>query len=227
MKPLSFLITAGPTREYLDPVRFLSNPSTGKMGYALAEVVAKLGYEVLLISGPAAIPKPHNVQVIDIISAQQMCDAVLEYLSSYSVLIMAAAVCDYYAPTIAKEKIKKSDNSLTIEFSRTKDILSEVAKTGYSGLKVGFAAESHDLEENALDKLRRKKLNMIVANDITAQGAGFGSDTNIVTIYSDKNDVVKFPIMPKYDVAGHIVDFILKYIGRDRHYAEKTVTKDK
>jgi len=227
MKPLSFLITAGPTREYLDPVRFLSNPSSGKMGYALAEAVVSRGCEVLLISGPTAISKPDGIRSIEIISAQQMCDAVLENLPSYSVLIMAAAVCDYYIPTIEKQKIKKSDSSLMVEFSRTKDILCEVAKSGYSGVKVGFAAESHELEENALDKLHRKKLNMIVANDITAQGAGFGSDTNIVTIYSDKNDVVKFPIMPKRELAGHIVDAILRYIGRDCQDEQKTVIQDK
>lgn len=221
MKRLSFLITAGPTREFIDPVRFLSNPSTGKMGYALAQAAHDAGHDVRLVSGPVQLPAPDGVYVIDVVSAAQMCEAVLSNLSRTDVLIMAAAVSDYYFPHIAGQKIKKSDTSLTIELCRTKDILHSVAQSDYRGMTVGFAAETHDLAKYALDKLHRKKLNLIVANDVTRKGAGFAAETNLVTLYSDKNDVISLPLMAKRDVAAHILEFIGQYI-RSTHTVEQT-----
>ncbi len=217
MKKLSFLVTAGPTREFIDPFRFISNPSSGKMGYEIVSAAYEKGFEVLLISGPTSLKLPEkNIKKISVISAIEMRDAVLENVKDYDVLVMAAAVSDYRPAIFCKDKIKKSEKDLTIVLERNPDILQEVEKAGYEGVKVGFAAETEKLIEYALDKLHRKKLNLIVANDISKKGAGFASETNAVSIFSDKNDRVDIPLTPKRDIANFLIDYIVEYIGRKR-----------
>lgn len=217
MKTPSFLITAGPTREHIDPVRFLSNPSTGKMGYAIAQAVLESGYEAMLISGPVSLTISDKVSKRSVVSADQMCRAVLENISRFSVLIMSAAVCDYRPVDRFDQKIKKGDSPLSLSLERTKDILLEVDKMGFNGIKVGFAAETQNIEENALEKLRNKNLNVIVANDVTKRGAGFASDTNIVSIFSDKGSRVDLPLMPKQEIAHHLINFIVEYGETDNN----------
>ncbi len=217
MKPPSFLITAGPTREHIDPVRFLSNPSTGKMGYAIAQAVLESGYEAMMISGPTSLTISDKVPMKSVTSADQMCNAVLDNVGRFSVLIMSAAVCDYRPIDRFDQKIKKGDSNLTLSFERTKDILLEVDKIGYDGIRVGFAAETQNIEKYALDKLRNKKLNVIVANDVTKKGAGFAGDTNIVSIFSDKGIRVDLPLMPKQEIAHHLIKFIVKYAETDNN----------
>ncbi len=211
MSRLSFLITAGPTREHIDPVRFLSNPSTGKMGYAIAEAVLDLGYDGMLISGPTCLSVSDKISKISVTSAKEMCESVLENIGNFSVLIMSAAVCDYRPIDHFDQKIKKSSSHLNLSFERTEDILMEVDKIGYDGIKVGFAAETQNLEKYALNKLHDKKLNMIVANDLTKKGAGFATHTNIVSIFSDKGGKVNLPLMPKQEIADHLINFIVEY----------------
>ena len=210
-KKLKCVITAGPTREFIDPVRFLSNPSSGKMGYAIAEAARDCGLEVCLISGPTALAAPKNVDIVSVVSAEEMHRAVIEYCVSADILIMSAAVCDYTPVTTFRQKIKKSDSELTLIMKRTKDILLSVSQSQFCGTLVGFAAESEFLEKNALDKLHKKNLNMIIANDITQNGAGFASDTNIVTIFTDANDKVILPQMPKKQLARCLIACIMMY----------------
>ena len=210
-KQLTYIVTAGPTREFIDPVRFLSNPSTGKMGYALAEAAYESGGHVTLISGPASLSVSEGIQKIDVVSAEDMCREVLRYINTIDVLIMAAAVSDFTPAMVSDQKIKKGAVDLTLSFIRTKDILEEVRKTGFNGTVVGFAAETEHLEEHARTKLTRKKLNIIVANDITQPGAGFASDTNIVTLFTDANDTTVLPQKSKMELARYIIDYIRKY----------------
>ncbi len=215
-KKYSFLITAGPTREFIDPVRFISNPSTGKMGYALAQAAIEKGHCATLISGPTSLTPPECVEIVKIISARDLCKAVLERIHDYDILIMAAAVADYTPKSFTPKKIKKSDADMLLELERTADILKEVGKTGFSGIKVGFAAETDHLEQYALSKLKDKRLHIIVANDITRQGAGFGADTNAVSIFSDRNDRNDIHLKPKREVAAYIIDYIVEYIASAR-----------
>ncbi|MCD6460795.1 bifunctional phosphopantothenoylcysteine decarboxylase/phosphopantothenate--cysteine ligase CoaBC [bacterium] len=213
MKKKSFLITAGPTREFIDKVRFLSNPSTGKMGFSLAEEIRARGYDVLLVKGVVTLPVPSGVKAVDVVSAEQMKDAVITNIEKYSALIMCAAVCDYQPVDYISGKIKKSDSALTIRCKRTPDILAHVMKEGYKGFKIGFAAECKNLAHYAKDKLQRKNLNIIIANDISKPDRGFAADTNAVSIFTDKGNRVDLPLMPKRELASKIVDFILDYIG--------------
>lgn len=217
MKKLSFLVTAGPTREFIDPFRFISNPSSGKMGYEIAYAAYEKGFEVLLISGPVNMAvADKNIKVIPVVSAVQMRDAVLQNIHRFDVLIMAAAVSDYRPHQYNENKIKKSDASITIILDKNPDILNEVNKSGYSGIKVGFAAETENLTDYALDKLHRKKLNLIVANDISKQGAGFESETNAVSIFSDTHNRVDIPLAPKREIAVFLIDYIVEYIRRNK-----------
>lgn len=215
-KQLSFLITAGPTREYIDPVRFISNPSTGKMGYALAQTCAERSFRTKLISGPTNLPVPEGVGFESIVSARELCESVLADVHSYNVLIMAAAVCDYTPKHFFNQKMKKQEGDLVLDLERTPDILKEVTRSGYRGIKVGFAAETEHLENYARSKLNDKQLHIIVANDITRQGAGFGADTNVVSIFSDRNDRNEIPLKPKRDVARDIIAYIVEYVARVR-----------
>jgi phosphopantothenoylcysteine decarboxylase/phosphopantothenate--cysteine ligase len=205
----TLLVTAGPTREELDPVRFLSNYSSGKMGYAIARAAAERGARVLLVSGPTALAAPRGVEFHPVVSACQMQQSVMELAPSCSVVVMAAAVADYRPAARSTRKIKKSaGDRLCLELERNPDILAGLGRLSGERLLVGFAAETEDLLSNARQKLTEKNLDLIVANDVTREGAGFDVDTNIVRLlYRDGMDE-EFPQMSKDDVAGLLLDRI-------------------
>lgn len=208
LKGKRILVTAGATREVLDPVRYFTNRSTGKMGVAVANEALKMGADVTLVAGPAVTGWLDGVRVTPIISAKEMLEAVMKECASHDALIMAAAVADYRPAQVFTEKIKKQPGPLTLTLERTEDVLANVAQLAERPLVVGFAAETNDVEENALSKLKRKKLDFIVANDISREGAGFGVDTNIVTIY-DKNGLVEsLPLMKKEQVAAKLLAIV-------------------
>jgi len=191
------LVTAGPTREYLDPVRFISNRSSGKMGYAIAETAARRGASVKLISGPTALHPPPQVDIVNVETALQMCEAVLSSADSFDIIIMAAAVADYRPREEKAHKIKKSEGELVVQFERNPDISVELGKKKKeTQILVGFAAETENEIENAQAKLVRKNLDMIVVNNVLQEGAGFETDTNIVTILS-KDDAQELPLMKR------------------------------
>jgi phosphopantothenoylcysteine decarboxylase/phosphopantothenate--cysteine ligase len=202
------LVTAGPTEEPIDPVRFLSNHSSGKMGFALARAARRRGAEVILISGPTALPVPPQMRSIAVRSAAQMREAVLNHLESASILIMAAAVSDYRPKQEAPEKIKKSKLETVLELELNPDILAEAGKKKNSRIMVGFAAETENLLQNTREKLEKKNLDLIVANDVTLPGAGFKADTNIVKIMDRSGKVEELPLMTKEDLADRILDRI-------------------
>jgi phosphopantothenoylcysteine decarboxylase / phosphopantothenate---cysteine ligase len=207
---IRFLITAGPTHEAIDPVRYLSNPSSGKMGYALAEQVKVRGGEVVLISGPTYLKPPKGVDFKPCKRAEEMNDLVQEHLENCDVLVMSAAVGDFVTETLEKEKIKKQgDAGLVLKLVPTKDILLDVAKRNLDKLVIGFAAESQNLLESALEKLKKKNLDLIVANDISAPGIGFQSDSNQVTIIDREENIENLPLKPKREIADLLLDRIL------------------
>ena len=203
------VVTAGGTQEFIDPVRIITNRSSGKMGYALAEAARDRGAKVTLITGHTLLTRPVGVEAIDVCTAEEMLQAVRSAISGIDVLIMAAAVADYRPRTKAKEKIKKEGAGLTLELERTPDILSEV-KGDF--IRVGFAAESENLVENATQKLRRKNLDLIVANDVTAKGSGFGVDSNQVTIIDKDGKAESLPLLPKREVADKVLDKVAKLL---------------
>jgi len=200
------LITAGPTQEPIDPVRFVSNRSTGKMGFALARAAWRRGASVRLIAGPSALPTPRGVERIDTVSAQEMLEATTRSFPWCSALIMAAAVADFRPARPAPQKIKKQARGLNLELEAIADRLPRLAAEKGDRLMVGFAAETGDLEDNAREKLRRKKLDLIVANDVTLEGAGFGTETNIVTLIGRNGDAERHPKLAKDEVADLILD---------------------
>ena len=204
------VVTTGGTREPIDPVRHIGNPSSGKMGYAMAEAARDRGAKVTLITAPTSLPEPAGMEVVHVETAVQMKEAVAKATSGADALIMAAAVADYQPKTVAKTKIKKEAPSLTLELVRTPDILTEV-KGDF--LRVGFAAESEDIVENARKKLEKKQLDLIVANDITDKDSGFGVDTNKVTIISRDGKVESLPLMSKREVADKILDRVVGLLG--------------
>jgi phosphopantothenoylcysteine decarboxylase/phosphopantothenate--cysteine ligase len=197
------VVSAGGTMEAIDPVRVITNHSSGKMGYALAEAARDRGARVVLVSAAASLPDPAQVKVVRVKSAQDMCDAVLEQVSSADALIMAAAVADYRPITEADQKIKKSNAELSIDLRKTTDIL-ETAQGNF--VKVGFSAESQDLLRNASAKVKSKNLDLIVANDITEPGSGFGVDTNKVALIDRELRVEELPLMTKYEVGNRVLD---------------------
>ena len=211
------IVTAGPTREYLDPVRFLSNPSTGKMGFAIAAEAARRGHEVTLVAGPVALKTPNRVHRVDVTSAREMLRAVREAVVGRglrprrggpgvsalpAVLISTAAVADWRPAKCAAQKLKKSQMSGTLKLVRNPDIL----KTVKGIRKIGFAAETNDVLKEAARKCREKRLEFIVANDVTKKGSGFGTDTNRVTFVFPDGTQKKFPLMTKRMVAKRILD---------------------
>ena len=212
----SILITAGPTREDIDPVRFLTNRSSGKMGYALAVAAARRGARVTLVSGPVELAPPQGVEFVPVRSAEQMHRAVLEHLPEASVVIMAAAVADYRPVAPATKKIKRRPGPMTLELEGTPDILADVARVKKSAGKdsqrilVGFAAETEEVAAHARAKLSAKQADLIVANDVTAPGSGFDHDTNVVTLYPADGSEIALPRMSKLDVAGRILDQVLE-----------------
>ncbi|MBL7064394.1 MAG: bifunctional phosphopantothenoylcysteine decarboxylase/phosphopantothenate--cysteine ligase CoaBC [Anaerolineae bacterium] len=211
------VVTAGPTREPLDPVRFLSNPSSGRQGLALAQAALDRGASTTLIAGPIALPTPAGAERVDVTTAQEMHDAVVSAVEGADVLLMAAAVADYRPPAATSQKIKKGEDDLTLRLVRTPDILSAVAKrraeTGFPRVVAGFAAESEDLVENGRAKLAAKNLDLIVANDITARDAGFAVETNRVVLIGRDGSVEELPLMPKSAVAEAILDRLLSLLS--------------
>jgi phosphopantothenoylcysteine decarboxylase/phosphopantothenate--cysteine ligase len=202
---MQFLITAGPTREPLDPVRYLSNRSSGKMGYALAMAAAAAGHEVTLVSGPTALHAPVGVKLIKVTTAREMYEAVHQVLPFVQVAIFAAAVADYRPVQAAGQKIKKQEQTMTITLERTQDILGSVRSAGFHGVLVGFAAETENLEANAKGKLTRKGCDFIVANDVSRAGTGFDADENEITLFFANGDARALPRAGKADLAQIIV----------------------
>lgn len=212
-KGTKILITAGPTREPIDLVRFVSNYSTGKMGYALAEAASTRGAEVTLISGPVNLYPPAGVKVIKINTALEMHDAVTNNFKEQDIIIKSAAVADYRPETMSTCKIKKGEGNLNLTLVRNPDILNELGKIKGDKILVGFAAESDNVIENARDKILKKNLDFIVANDITKKDAGFGTDTNIVTIIDKEGKIEKIEKAGKIDIAHRILDKIKQLIN--------------
>ena len=212
------VVTAGPTREPLDPVRFLSNPSSGRQGFALAQAALDRGAEVALITGPTHLPAPVGAERVDVITAHEMHDAVLSAVERADVLLMAAAVADYRPAAAAAQKIKKGKGDLSLRLARTPDILSSVAvrraETGFPRVVVGFAAESENLVENARAKLAAKNLHLIVANDVTSPDAGFGTETNRVVILHREGGVEELGLMSKAAVAEAVLERVLILLTR-------------
>lgn len=199
------LVTAGPTRERIDPVRFISNDSSGKMGYAIAEEAFREGARVILITGPVGIEPPKGVQVVKVESAEEMYEEALRYFEEADIVIKSAAVSDYRPKTAYAYKVKKQPGDEMLELERTKDILMELGKRKTRQVLVGFAAETNNVEEYAKRKLAAKNADMIVANDVTASGAGFGTDTNIVTLYKRDGSGESLPLMTKHEVARRVL----------------------
>ena len=203
---LKFLITAGPTREYLDPARFLSNPSTGKMGYALAAAARKFSKDVMLISGPTDLPEPRGVKFVGVETAAQMARETLHRARKADIIILAAAVADYRPAKVSAQKMKKSSRSLTLRLVATRDIAATLGHRKRRGqVLVGFAAETNNLLANARKKLRAKNLDLIVANRIGRAGSGFGSDTNEIVLMESDGRVGKRLRGTKRKLAGVIV----------------------
>jgi len=200
------VVSAGGTREPIDLVRYIGNRSSGKMGYAVAEAARDRGAIVTLISTVTELPPPAGVEVMQVETAHEMRDAVLKASAAADVLIMAAAVADYQPAQVVERKIRRESETLNLELVKTDDILSEVHG---DVIKVGFAAESEDLIDRATEKLRNKELDLIAANDVTAEGSGFGTDTNRVTLIDRQGRVEELPLMHKYEVAHHILDRVV------------------
>ena len=203
---MKILITAGPTREYIDPVRFITNRSSGKMGYALARAAHRRGFETVLVTGPVNLEAPAGVEVVRIESAAEMAAAVAELAPSCDAVVMAAAVADYRPVEVSEHKLKKQPGDLTLRLERTEDVLASLGAMKKAGQTlVGFAAETDDLVENASDKLRRKNLDWIVANKVSD---GFGADTNKVILLGRGGEVVELPLAPKTEVAEMVLEKI-------------------
>ncbi|MDC8000343.1 bifunctional phosphopantothenoylcysteine decarboxylase/phosphopantothenate--cysteine ligase CoaBC [Aequorivita todarodis] len=206
-----FLITAGPTYEAIDPVRFIGNHSSGKMGYAIAETAAELGAEVVLISGPSVLKLDNEfVKIIRVTSAEEMYHAAHEYFNKSDVAILSAAVADYRPSEMASEKIKKKTDELVLQLTKTKDILASLGEIKKDQFLVGFALETENEEENAKLKLKKKNLDLIVLNSLRDKGAGFKTDTNKITLITKDNKTLPFPVKPKKEVAKDILEYIIE-----------------
>jgi len=208
LKGFRMLVTAGPTQEAIDPVRYITNHSSGKMGYAIAGQAARRGAEVILISGKTNLPVPDGVTRVDVLTADEMYQTLLREYESCDAIIKAAAVADYRPKTVAPGKIKKTGDTLTLELVKNIDIAEAFGKIKGNRVFVGFAAETNDLIENAEAKIRKKNFDMIVANDVSKAGAGFNSETNIVTLIDAQGQQEALQMMDKKDVADHILDRI-------------------
>ena len=209
MEGKKLIVTAGPTQEAIDPVRFITNHSTGKMGYAIAERAALRGADVTLVSGPVSLNPPSGVKVVNIKSAEDMFNAVTSEYKTADIVIKAAAVADYRPAKVSGEKIKKESGMNVIELERTKDILQYLGEHKKEGqILCGFSMETENLMENSVKKLHKKNADMIIANSIKKDGAGFGTDTNVITIITE-NDAVAYPIMTKYEAADEILNAII------------------
>ena len=204
------LVTAGPTQEKMDPVRYISNHSTGKMGYAIAEQAMRRGADVTLVSGRVSIQPPIGVHVVPIVSAADMAQAVKERADEQDIIIKAAAVADYRPADVSDEKVKKKDDSLSLALERTEDILAFLGAHRREGqFLCGFSMETEHMIENSRAKLEKKNIDMIVANNLKQKGAGFGTDTNVVTLLT-REETVELPMMSKEEVADALLDYIMK-----------------
>jgi phosphopantothenoylcysteine decarboxylase/phosphopantothenate--cysteine ligase len=204
------LVTAGPTREPIDPVRFISNQSTGKMGYAIAKMAALRGADVTLVSGPVSLKVPYGVTCVDVETAQDMYDAVIDAAPKMDIIIKSAAVADYTPAAVADNKIKKTDGDISIPLVRTKDILKTLGESKKDGQFIcGFSMETENVLENSRAKLEKKNVDMICANNLKVEGAGFKTDTNVVTIIT-REKTVELPKMSKEEVADEILNHILQ-----------------
>jgi phosphopantothenoylcysteine decarboxylase/phosphopantothenate--cysteine ligase len=213
LKGEQILITGGPTQEPIDPVRFITNRSSGKMGAALAKMARRRGAEVILITGPSSLPPPRrDIQWVPVRSAEEMREAVFAHLEGSSVVIKSAAVSDYRPKAASEKKIKKGSSEYVLALERTKDILEELGKKKGKRILVGFAAETEDLMANAKKKLLEKNLDLIVANDVSKPGAGFGVDTNQVKVLYPSGQVKDLPLMTKEEVAQFILDDVAKLL---------------
>ena len=214
LKGKQFLITAGPTYEALDPVRFIGNHSSGKMGFAIAEAAAQLGAKVVLVSGPTSLKLSHSmISLVPVTSAKEMYDAAHKVYATCDVAILSAAVADYRPASISDQKIKKKDTELTIQLEKTDDILASLGANKKEQFLVGFALETQNELENAKTKLQKKNLDLIVLNSLNDKGAGFGTDTNKVTFITRDNKVVPFEVKSKREVATDIVQHIINQIN--------------
>lgn len=209
------LVTAGPTYEAIDPVRGITNRSSGRMGYAIAEAAAARGARVTLISGPVHLPPPAGVETVRVVSAAEMYSAVTQRLEDATIIVMAAAVADFRPATVASQKIKKGDTQLVLQLEKTEDILAEAARRKGSRVVVGFAAETEQLVRNAGKKLNEKGADLIVANDVSAPGAGFDVETNRVTLVSE-DGAEELPLLSKREVADRLLDTAAKLRSRVR-----------
>jgi len=206
------LVTAGSTQEPLDPVRFLSNPSSGKMGYAMAKVARRRGAQVTLVTGPTTLIPPRGVKVLRVKTALEMREAVLDNLEDASIIVKAAAVSDFRPQKFSDKKVEKTQGKMEIGLKRNPDILKELGKKKGNRILVGFAAETHDIIKHAQKKLKEKNVDLMVVNPIGTPGAGFESDTNIVKILDRKGDIVELPLMTKEKVAEEIWDKVAEII---------------
>lgn len=209
------LVTAGGTREPLDPVRYIGNRSSGKMGYALAGAALEMGAEVILVTAPTALDPPPGAVVIPVETAEEMYRAVMEYFPRVDIVLKAAAVADYRPVQVAPQKIKKQRQNLTVELAPTPDILAELGKRKTGQILVGFAAETNDLLRSGQRKLAEKNLDLLVANDVTRPGAGFGGDTNIVTLIFADGSVKELPQLSKKEVARRILAEVIKMVNKE------------
>ena len=206
---MRFVVTAGPTREPIDPIRYLSNRSSGKMGFAIAEAAIEAGHDVVLISGPVNLEPPKGAQFVSTLTSDEMHDAVHRHVAGCDVLVMCAAVADYKPAKIAPQKIKKREAMLSLELVRTKDILASLAKEDRQFLVVGFAAETNDLEENAKKKLRDKNCDIVVANNVSNADVGMESAENEVSILFRNGEKKKIPRTLKKNIARELIKIIL------------------
>ncbi len=206
LKGETILVTAGPTREPVDPVRYITNYSSGKMGYAIAKVAKRRGADVILVSGPTSLPVPEGVKYIGVSSAIEMKEVVMEHLDESSIVVKAAAVADYRPSRYSGSKIKKGEEQLSIVMEKNPDILHQLGEKKGTRILVGFAMETEDLIKNASDKMIAKNADLIVANDLTVEGAGFSHDTNVVKIIDRQGTIEALPRMDKEEVAVRILD---------------------
>lgn len=207
------LVTAGPTQESIDPVRYITNHSTGKMGYALAKMAMLRGAEVTLVSGQTALEPPRFVEVVPVVSAEDMYQAVTTRAKEQDIIIKAAAVADYRPATVAEEKIKKTEDAASIKLERTKDILAALGEDKGKTCLCGFSMETENMLENSRKKLKKKNLDMIVANNLKVEGAGFGTDTNVITILTEEKEL-ELPQMSKEEAANRILDELTELLKR-------------
>jgi phosphopantothenoylcysteine decarboxylase / phosphopantothenate---cysteine ligase len=211
------LLTAGPTQEAIDPVRYLTNRSSGRMGYAVAEAAAQRGAKVILVSGPTALETPANVTRLEVRTAAEMLAAVEQYFAEATIAIFAAAVADYRPANAASSKIKRSGDAISLQLVPNTDILATLARKKDSRVMVGFAAETERVAENARKKLKDKNADLIVANDVTGEGAGFDVDTNVVTLFSRDGRDLPLPKLTKREVAHRILDEVVRLSASVKH----------